>query len=104
MNAGKISRLALDAIEEIHARGKNAIVVGGSGLYIRALTHGFTPLPAANPQIARTAGVDLSARELFIRLQTLDPNAAQKIDRQNPRRLIRAIEICLLTGKPVSER
>jgi tRNA dimethylallyltransferase len=39
---------------------------------------------------------------LFIRLQTLDPNAAQTIDRQNPRRLIRAIEICLLTGKPVS--
>ena len=101
MNAEKFRRLALDSIEGIHARDKNVIVVGGSGLYIKTLTHGFTPLPAANRNLREQLS-HFSARELFIRLQTLDPNAAQTIDRQNPRRLIRAIEICLLTGKPVS--
>ena len=101
LNAEKFRRLALDSIEGIHARDKNVIIVGGSGLYIKALTHGFTPLPAANRNLREQLS-HFSARELFIRLQTLDPKTAQTIDRQNPRRLIRAIEICLLTGKPVS--
>jgi tRNA dimethylallyltransferase len=51
MNAEKFRRIALRAIDEIHARGKPALVVGGSGLYIKALTHGLASLPAADPKL-----------------------------------------------------
>ena len=101
MNAEKFRALALDTIEQINSRAKPAIVVGGSGLYIKALMHGFTPLPSANRKLRERLS-HLSARELYVRLEMLDPQTARKIDRQNPRRLIRAIEVCLLTGRPVS--
>jgi tRNA dimethylallyltransferase len=101
MNAEKFRVLALNAIEDIHARGKAAMVVGGSGLYIKALTHGLTPLPTASPKLRERLN-QLSARELCVRLETLDPETARSIDKNNPRRLIRAVEICLLTGKPAS--
>ena len=51
MNAEKFRRLALRAIDEINSRGKLAIVVGGSGLYIKALTHGLAPLPESDPEL-----------------------------------------------------
>src|SRR5712671_4367243 len=51
MNAEKFRKLALEAIREIHSRGKLAIVVGGSGLYIKALTHGLSSAPSADPDL-----------------------------------------------------
>ena len=51
MSAAKFRELALDAIGEIHGRGKLAIVVGGSGLYLKALTHGLAPLPPVDPKL-----------------------------------------------------
>jgi tRNA dimethylallyltransferase len=101
MNAEKFRRLALAAIDEIHGRGKLALVVGGSGLYVKALTHGLTSLPTSNPAL-RAQLNDLSLDHLQKKLKHLDPEVAQKIDLKNRRRLIRAIEICLLSGKPVS--
>ncbi len=101
MNAEKFRQLAFRAIGEIHARGKLAIVVGGSGLYIKALTHGLSPAPAADPNL-RARLTDMSMNELRARLLDLDPVAAGKIDTKNRRRLVRAIEVCLLTGKPAS--
>ncbi len=101
LNAQKFRALALTAIEEINARKKLAIVVGGSGLYIKAITHGLAPLPGADLKLRERLN-QLTARELYLRLITLDPESARHIDKENPRRLIRAIEICLLTGKPVS--
>ena len=92
LNAEKFRKLALNKIDEIHSRGKFAIVVGGSGLYIKALTHGLARLPAANPQL-RVELNQLSVDELRARLMRLDPQAADKIDIKNPRRLVRAIEI-----------
>jgi tRNA dimethylallyltransferase len=100
LNAEKFRALALAAISQINARKKPAIVVGGSGLYIKALTHGFTPLPEANRKLRQQLG-HFSAGELHIWLQLLDPETARTIDRKNPRRLIRALEICLLTGRPI---
>jgi len=102
MNAEKYRRLALRAIEEINSRGKLALVVGGSGLYIKALTHGLSPLPEANPKLRQKLNA-MSLDELRSRLAELDPETARKIDTQNRRRLVRALEICLLTGKPASE-
>jgi len=102
MNAEKYRRAATRAIDEIHARGKLAIVVGGSGLYIKALTHGLTPLPKSEPKLREKLNA-MSLDELRSQLIELDPNFARKIDTKNRRRLVRALEICLLTGKPASE-
>jgi tRNA dimethylallyltransferase len=99
MNAEKYRAMA----EEIMARGKPMIVVGGTGLYIKALTHGLAPLPGANSRL-RERLEHTTSEELFRSLRTLDPGGAEKIDRQNRRRLVRAVEVCLLTGKPFSSQ
>src|SRR5437773_10803193 len=102
MNAEKFRRLGLRAIEEINSRGKLAIVVGGSGLYIKALTHGLAPLPEADPQLREKLNA-MSLDKLHTQLAELDAEAARTIDTKNRRRVARALEICLLTGKPASE-
>jgi tRNA dimethylallyltransferase len=101
MNAEKYRDAAKKIIQEIQARGKPVIVVGGSGLYVKALTHGLAPLPGANPTL-REKLEGASSQELLRSLRALDPATAEKIDQQNRRRLIRAVEVCLLTGKPFS--
>ncbi len=102
MNAEKYRRAASHAIDEIRSRGKLAIVVGGSGLYVKALTHGLAAVPGSDPKLREKLNA-LSLDELHTQLIELDPGAAQKIDLKNRRRLVRALEICLLTGKPASE-
>jgi tRNA dimethylallyltransferase len=102
MNAEKYRRDATRAIEEINSRGKLAIVVGGSGLYIKALTHGLAPLPESDPKLREKLNA-MSLDNLRAQLVELDPEAAKKIDIKNRRRLVRALEICLITGKPASE-
>jgi tRNA dimethylallyltransferase len=101
MNAEKYRHAASRAIGEIHSRGKLAIVVGGSGLYIKALTHGLAPLPESDPKLREKLNA-MSLDELRSRLIELDPEAAGKIDMKNRCRVVRALEICLLTGKPAS--
>jgi tRNA dimethylallyltransferase len=101
MNAEKFRRIALRAIGEIQARGKRPIVVGGSGLYIKALTHGLLSAAASDPAVrARLNKMRLD--QLRARLVDLDPESARKIDMKNRRRLVRAVEICLLTRKRAS--
>jgi tRNA dimethylallyltransferase len=101
MNAERYQRAASRAIDEIHSRGKLAIVVGGSGLYIKALTHGLAPLPESDPKLREKLNA-MSLDELHAQLVELDPEAARKIDMKNRRRVVRAVEICLLVGKSVS--
>ena len=101
MNAEKFRRLALGVIEEVNSRGKPAIVIGGSGLYVKALTHGLAPVPEVDPELREKLNA-MNLDELRCRLVELDPEAARKIDVKNRRRLVRALEICLLTGKPIS--
>jgi tRNA dimethylallyltransferase len=102
MNAEKYRHAAMRAIEEINLRGNLAIVVGGSGLYIKALTHGLAPLPESDPKLREKLNA-MSLDNLRAQLVELDPEAAKKIDIKNRRRLVRALEICLITGKPASE-
>jgi tRNA dimethylallyltransferase len=102
MNAEKYRRAATCAINEINSRGKLAIVVGGSGLYIKALTHGLAPLPGSDPKLREKLNA-MSLDNLRAQLVELDPEAAKKIDIKNRRRLVRALEICLITGEPASE-
>ena len=101
MNAEKFRRVAARTIDEIHSRNKLAIVVGGSGLYVKALTHGLSSVPESDPTLRAKLNAT-SLEELRSQLIALDPQAARKIDMQNRRRLVRAVEICLLTGKAVS--
>ena len=101
MNAEKYRRAAVRAIEEINLRGNLAIVVGGSGLYIKALTHGLAPLPESDPELRERLNA-MSLDDLRSQLVELDPETARKIDLRNRRRVTRALEICLVTGKPVS--
>src|SRR5438309_11560576 len=101
MSAAKFRERALVAIAEIHSRGKLAIVVGGSGLYIKALTHGLSRAPAADPEL-RTRLNELSLEKLQEKFLELDPQAASKMDMKNRRRLVRAIEVCLLSELKIS--
>lgn len=101
MDAERFRQAALETIGEIHSRGSRAIVVGGSGMYVKALTHGLSPLPRADVEL-RERLEQCSEGELFVRLEQLDPASASVIDRKNKRRLIRAVEICLLGGQPAS--
>src|SRR5436190_10061266 len=99
MNAEKYRRVARSVIENINSRGKLAIVVGGSGFYIKALTHGLAPLPESDPKLRERLNA-MSLDELHTQLAELDPEAIQKIDAKNRRRVVRSVEICLRTGKP----
>ena len=101
MSAAKFRERSLVAISEIHSRGKVAIVVGGSGLYIKALTHGLSTAPAADPDL-RAQLNELSLHDLQNKLLKLDPEAASKIDLKNRRRLVRVIEVCLLSEQKIS--
>src|SRR5260370_26925280 len=78
MNAEKYRRAATRAIDEIHARGKRAIVVPGSGLYINALTHGLAPLPKSEPKLREKLNA-MSLDELRSQLIELDPSFAVEI-------------------------
>src|SRR5437867_3551539 len=102
MNAEKYRRAASRAVNEINSRSRLALVVGGSGLYIKALTHGLAALPESDLKLREQLNA-MSLDELRSRLAELDAEAAQRIDARNRRRLVRALEICLLTGKRASE-
>jgi tRNA dimethylallyltransferase len=101
MNVEKFRAAAVEAIRDIHARGKHAIVAGGSGLYIKALTHGLSQLPGASRELREELD-QATAEELFARLRELDPDGAERMDRRNKQRLVRAVEVCLLSGRPFS--
>ena len=101
MNAEKFRGAAVRALRDIRARDKPAFVVGGTGMYVKALTHGLSPLPGANPEIrAQLNACDVS--ELVARLAEVDPQTARVIDPKNKHRVLRALEICLLTGRAAS--
>ena len=85
-------------LDDIARRSRPAIVVGGSGMYIKALTHGLSPLPGAQPEL-RAELEALGEAVLLRRLRLLDPVSANAIDPRNKRRLIRAIEVCETTGQ-----
>jgi tRNA dimethylallyltransferase len=97
---------AYAAIDDIFARGQQPLLVGGTGLYVRAVTEGLH-IPAVPPNAALRAQLeDRAVREgglqLYEELQQVDPEAAAKIDPRNVRRTIRALEVYLSTGQKFS--
>lgn len=90
------------AIDEIHSRGKNVVMVGGTGLYIKAVIDELN-FPDTDPMIRHTLNKEaeeLGIDAMFERLEKLDPAAALAIDRANLRRIIRALEVIEISGKP----
>jgi len=99
--------LAFKAIDDIWQRGRLPFLVGGSGLYVRAVAGGLSiPRVTPDPELRRRLE-DRAAREgcqpLYNELRKADPQAAGKIDPRNIRRVIRALEVCLTSGVPFSQ-
>ena len=94
---------ALEALQAVAARGQRPILAGGTGLYIKGLLGGLDELPGRDPELRQMfSRQDLHA--LVERLRGLDPAGAAGIDLANRRRVERALEIVLLTGKPLGRR
>jgi tRNA dimethylallyltransferase len=101
-DAQRYVTLAKPVIAEIQARGKTPIITGGSGLYLKFLTHGAAPLPTADATLR--AEMDLQTLdELVSQLAMLDPVEASRTALQNRRFVSRALEICLLSGQKASD-
>ncbi len=103
-NAAKYRQLALAKVKGLQSSDKPIIFVGGSGLYLKFLTHGPSPIPAGDQQL-RAELETRSIEELQAQLEKIDPQSYNNsnFNRHNKRYLIRALEICLMTGQPMSQ-
>ncbi len=104
-NAAQFRRVALAIIEQIHGRGKNIIVCGGTGLYLKALTQGLFEGPGQNA--ALRAALERQINEeglaaLYQRLVAIDGNVTSTIHPHDRQRIIRALEVFEITGRPIS--
>jgi tRNA dimethylallyltransferase len=105
LDVAEFAQLARDAIEGIAARGRNPLVVGGSGLYLRVIRGGIFPGPPASAEIRdRLAKVaaEQGVAHLHQRLRELDPEAANRIGVNDLYRIVRALEVFELTGETIS--
>jgi tRNA dimethylallyltransferase len=105
-SAGQFVRDARRAIDEIRARGKLPLLVGGTMLYFRALRRGLANMPAADPTVRAAIDADAALRgwpALHAELAALDPTAARRIQPNDAQRIQRALEVHRLTGKTLSE-
>ncbi|WP_456396962.1 tRNA (adenosine(37)-N6)-dimethylallyltransferase MiaA [Desulfurobacterium sp.] len=94
-------READKVIEKVRKKGKFPLIVGGTAFYIRALLYGLSTLPSADENIRRDLN-KLSTEELYNSLRDIDPVYASKINKTDRKRVIRALEVYKLTGKPLS--
>ena len=102
-DAAQFAQHARQLIPEIQARGRVPILCGGTGLYFKALLAGLGPAPPSQPALrAQLELVPLP--RLLDELALRDPQTFERIDRQNPRRVIRALEVVRLTGKPFADQ
>ena len=101
-SVGDFEKEAIELIEKLFQNNKYVVLVGGSGLYVDAITKGLDDFPDIDPRV-RTQLQKLLDNEgieaLQGRLKTLDPEHYQKVDINNPHRIMRALEVCIGTGK-----
>ena len=101
-DVARYQRLAHTAIADIQSRHRTPIIVGGTGLYLKSLTHGLANIPAIDP-LLREQIATLSLSDAINKLASLDPDAPAQIDLRNPVRVSRALEIVLSTGHPLAK-
>jgi tRNA dimethylallyltransferase len=104
-SAGQYERDALALLSQLFARHKVVILCGGSGMYIDAVCDGFDAMPEVNEGLREKLNTQWEAdpEAVLEQLRALDPGYFATVDRQNPHRVIRALEVCLASGKPYSE-
>ena len=106
-NSGRYEQEALARLDELFKRHDVVVAVGGSGLYIQALCEGMDNLPEANEELRQSLKQHLESEgiePLFEELRRLDPAYAEVVDRHNPSRIMRALEVCITSGKPYSHQ
>ena len=104
-NAGQFEIDALKILDKIFQEKDVAILVGGSGLYVRALCEGMDEMPEVAPEIREKLNQRLETEgleTLCLELEKLDPEYYAQVDKANPQRVVRALEVCLASGKPYS--
>ena len=104
-SVGEYRRMATPIIDHLMAHGKRALIVGGTGLYLRAMTEGLCDAPPADVQVRERLWSEchgLGSPTLYDRLRGIDAVAASRIHPNDARRIIRALEVYALTGKPIS--
>ncbi|MDF1516514.1 MAG: tRNA (adenosine(37)-N6)-dimethylallyltransferase MiaA [Lutibacter sp.] len=104
-SVGQFEKDALKKLDELFSKNNIVIMVGGSGLYTNAVLEGFDDFPNIDLKIRKKLNIQIENDELEIlqnQLKELDPESYNSIEIENPHRLIRALEICIGTGKPYS--
>ncbi len=104
-SAGEFARRAHQAIAAIRERGRHPIVVGGSGLYLRALLSGISPIPVADPRVReglRRRADEEGLAALAAELARVDPETAARLAPGDRQRVLRALEVALVSGRPLS--
>lgn len=105
-NCGEYEKAALERLEALFEHHDTIVAVGGSGLYIKALCEGMDDLPDADAALRESLTARLAAEgveSLAAQLAELDPEYYAVVDRQNPARVMRALEVCLTSGRRYSE-
>ena len=104
-SVARFQAAATEALRDIEARGRRALLVGGTGLYLQAVVDGLT-VPGAWPdlrtELEAEASTDDGRRRLYVRLCEADPAAAARMESTNARRIVRALEVTLGSGRPFS--
>lgn len=106
LSCGEYEVQALARLEQLFTTHDYVVAVGGSGLYVRALCEGMDDLPQANESLRAELNrrlTDEGVESLAAQLRELDPVYYETVDRSNPARVVRALEVCLQTGRPYSE-
>jgi len=105
-SAARFRADALSTIAKIHAQGRIPLLVGGTMLYFRVLQQGLSELPSADPAVRAQLAADLASQgavALHERLHAIDPQAAARIHPNDRQRLLRALEVYQLSGRPLTE-
>ena len=105
-NCGEYEKQALERLETLFVKHDTVVAVGGSGLYIRALCEGMDDLPEADETLRTELAERLKSEgleSLLVQLKELDPEFYEVVDRQNPARVTRALEVCLTSGCKYSQ-
>ena len=107
LSCGEYEVQALARLEQLFTTHDYVVAVGGSGLYVRALCEGMDDLPQADESLRAELNrrlTDEGVQSLAAQLRELDPVYYETVDRSNPARVVRALEVCLQTGRPYSEQ